>query len=61
MVRKLFRYVFGHCSYCGNLLRNGGGRGYGTPHRVLTGEPGTQSHEVTQYACMNCEMTFDDD
>lgn len=56
-MKKLFRYLFGKCDYCGNLLRNGGGKGTGTVHYVWK-----QSNPNKKiYACFKCEMGFDED
>lgn len=57
-IKGLLRYLLGHCHYCGGLLRNGGGRGRGTPHRGFDGSVG---RETVVYACMACEMEFDDE
>jgi len=57
---RIIRRLFGKCSYCGNLLRKGGGKGYGTLHTVYE-SPSPTSKEIKKYACMKCEMMFDDD
>jgi hypothetical protein len=57
-MKRLLRYLFGKCDYCGKLLRKGGGKGFGTAHKVYYG---ISQDSVIQYACLNCEMCFDED
>ena len=57
-VRGIYNYLFVRCAYCGKLLRQGGGIGIGT-RQVVYPKPNLEN-PVTQYACLNCEMEFDD-
>ena len=59
-IKKIIRYLFGRCSYCGGMLRNGGGKGFGTLHTVFE-SPSPTSKEIKKYSCLKCEMGFDED
>ena len=62
---SLLRWLFSRCDYCGYPIAEGGGRRYrgGTPHYVYpslkNGMPSKK--EKLKYACLRCEMEFDED
>lgn len=53
---NILRWLFGKCDYCGNLLRKGGGTGFGTLNTVWYG-----LEKKIKYSCLRCEMMFDED
>ena len=62
---KIYRWYFGKCDYCGNFIKNGGGRKLngGTPHYVYESLPNgmPSDKEKIKYCCLKCEMDFDED
>lgn len=47
------QHIFRRCSYCGGWMK-----GRGVRHPVFTG---ARLKPVNQWACMKCEMDFDDE
>ena len=62
---RMYRWLFRKCDYCGNKIKNGGGKVFngGTPHYVYPSLPNgfPSDKQIVQYACLKCEMEFDEE